>query len=121
MWVGGGGGELYQRGGRGAESLNPFSPRRGMPIVRPLHLCAAAACPPARMTLCSCRGLISSIGLMPVTFILPPIMWIRARRPGGAELALNCGIIASCSLIALLSFVGSLRNILVLAGEAGIL
>ena len=58
---------------------------------------------------------------MPVTFILPPIMWIRARRPAGAELALNCVIIASCSLIALLSFVGSLRNILVLAGEAGIL
>lgn len=53
----------------------------------------------------------------PITFILPPIMWIKARAPTGAELALNLVIAASCSLIALLSLIGSARNIAVLAGE----
>lgn len=60
------------------------------------------------------RGLISSVGLMPITFILPPVMWIRARRPRGAELALNLVIAGSCSVIAALSLVGSARNIAVL-------
>lgn len=52
---------------------------------------------------------------MPITFILPPVMWIRARRPRGAELALNLVIAGSCAVIALLSLVGSARNIAVLA------
>jgi len=54
---------------------------------------------------------------MPITFILPPIMWIRARKPTGAELALNVTIAAVCSIIAALSFVGSVRNIAVLASD----
>ncbi|KAI3427219.1 hypothetical protein D9Q98_007154 [Chlorella vulgaris] len=65
-------------------------------------------------------GLISSVGLMPITFILPPVMWIKARRPVGAELAINIIIAATCSVIALLSLVGSARNIAVLASEFSI-
>ncbi len=52
---------------------------------------------------------------MPVTFILPPAMWLKARRPAGAELWANVAILALCSGIALLSFVGSVRNIVVSA------
>ena len=66
------------------------------------------------------RGHISSIGLMPVTFILPPIMWLRARSPGGAERALCLLIIVACSIIAVLSFIGSARNIAVLASQSGL-
>ncbi|KAL4442421.1 hypothetical protein ABPG77_005005 [Micractinium sp. CCAP 211/92] len=62
-------------------------------------------------------GLISSVGLMPITFILPPVMWIRARQPRGAELALNLVIAGTCSVIALLSLIGSARNIAVLAAD----
>jgi len=58
-------------------------------------------------------GLIASIGLMPITFILPPLLWITARSPGGAELALNVGIAAASSLLAVLAFIGSTRNIIV--------
>ncbi|PRW51175.1 Lysine histidine transporter 1 [Chlorella sorokiniana] len=65
-------------------------------------------------------GLISSIGLMPVTFILPPVMWLRARSPGGAERALCLLIIAACSIIAALSLVGSARNIAMLASQFGL-
>ena len=68
----------------------------------------------------SCRGLISSVGLMPITFILPPIMWIRARQPQDAELALCWTIAVSCAVVAALSFVGSARNIVVLAGGFGV-
>ena len=50
---------------------------------------------------------------MPVTFILPPIMWVVSRKPRGAELALNLFIAGFCSLIALLSLIGSMRNIVV--------
>ena len=58
-------------------------------------------------------GLISSVGLMPVTFILPPIMWIVATRPRGRELAVNVAIAGVSSVVALLSLVGSVRNIAV--------
>jgi hypothetical protein len=47
-------------------------------------------------------------------------MWIKARRPVGAELAINIIIAATCSVIALLSLVGSARNIAVLASEFSI-
>ena len=57
---------------------------------------------------------------MPITFILPPIMWIRARQPQGAELALCWTIAVSCAVVAALSFVGSARNIVVLAGGFGV-
>jgi hypothetical protein len=57
---------------------------------------------------------------MPITFILPPIMWIKARSPRGAELALNLGIAGVCTIIAALSFVGSVRNIAVLASQFSI-
>ncbi len=57
---------------------------------------------------------------MPVTFILPPIMWMRARSPAGAERALCLLIVVACSIIAALSFVGSARNIAVLASQFGL-
>lgn len=97
---------------------------RSPPRPLAMRLCVRSAYV-AAVTLVACllpffgelMGLISSIGLMPITFILPPIMWIKARAPTGAELALNLVIAASCSLIALLSLIGSARNIAVLAGE----
>ncbi len=58
--------------------------------------------------------------MQPITFILPPLMWIKARSPAGAELALNLCIAGSCSVIALLSLIGSARNIVVLASEFSI-
>lgn len=58
-------------------------------------------------------GLIASIGLMPITFILPPLLWVSARRPQGAELVLCLSIAGVTSILALLAFVGSLRNIIV--------
>ena len=63
------------------------------------------------------QGIISSIGLMPVTFILPPIFWVKARRPRGLELAANVVLIAFSSGVALLSLVGSVRNIAVSASQ----
>ena len=54
---------------------------------------------------------------MPITFILPPIMWLRARSPTGAERALCLLIAGACSVIAALSLVGSARNIAVLASQ----
>ena len=66
-------------------------------------------------------GLIASIGLMPVTFILPPLLWISATRPRGFELAVCASIAACATVLALLAFVGSLRNILVDASHYSIL
>lgn len=65
-------------------------------------------------------GLISSIGLMPVTFILPPLMWIKARKPSGFELAANVFILTFSIGVAALSLVGSMRNIIVSASEYGV-
>lgn len=48
-------------------------------------------------------------------------MWLRARQPGGAERAACLLIAGSCSVIAALSFVGSARNIVVLAMESSVL
>eukprot|EP00887_Chlorella_sp_A99_P007119 scaffold2.g7119.t1 len=61
-------------------------------------------------------GLIS-VGLMPITFILPPIMWIKHKRPRGLELWANVVIAGSSAIAALFSLVGSFRNILVHASQ----
>jgi hypothetical protein len=59
-------------------------------------------------------GLIASIGLMPVTFILPPLLWISSGRSRNQfEMALNAGIAAGSVILALLAFVGSTRNLIV--------
>lgn len=59
-------------------------------------------------------GLIASIGLMPVTFILPPLLWISSGRcRGRSEAALNAGIAGGSIVLAVLAFVGSLRNLIV--------
>ena len=58
-------------------------------------------------------GLIASIGLMPISFILPPLLYISARRPQSAELVLCLGIASMTTVIAVLAFVGSVRNIIV--------
>jgi hypothetical protein len=50
---------------------------------------------------------------MPITFILPPLLWITARRPRGAELAACAAIAGATTLLAALAFVGSSRNIAV--------
>ena len=57
-------------------------------------------------------GLIASVGLMPITFILPPLLWISSRRPTGAEFWVNAVIAGSCTLLALIALVGSMRNII---------
>lgn len=66
-------------------------------------------------------GLIASIGLMPVTFILPPIMWLAVKKRMGMERWVNIGIIAGCSALAVLAFIGSTRNIIVDAKHFDIL
>jgi len=57
-------------------------------------------------------GLIASVGLMPITFILPPLLWISSRRPTGAEFWVNAVIAGSCTLLAFVALVGSMRNII---------
>lgn len=66
-------------------------------------------------------GLIASIGLMPVTFILPPIMWLAVKKRVGMERWINISIIGGCSVLALLAFIGSTRNIAVDAKNFDIL
>jgi hypothetical protein len=61
--------------------------------------------------------LIASIGLMPITFILPSLLWISSRRPEGVELWVNVVIAGGSSLLALVAFVGSVRNIIHDASE----
>jgi hypothetical protein len=58
-------------------------------------------------------GLIASIGLMPITFILPPLLWVSSRSPQRAEKILCLSIAGATSLLAVLSFIGSMRNIIV--------
>jgi hypothetical protein len=62
-------------------------------------------------------GLIASIGLMPVTFILPPLLWISSRKPTGIEFWVNAVIAAGSVALALVAFVGSARNIIHDASE----
>ena len=57
-------------------------------------------------------GLIASVGLMPITFILPPLLWISSRRPTGAEFWVNAVIAGGSVLLALVALVGSMRNII---------
>jgi amino acid permease len=58
-------------------------------------------------------GLIAAVGLMPITFILPPLLWVSSRKPQGGERVLCLGIALVTFILALLSFVGSMRNIIV--------
>lgn len=62
-------------------------------------------------------GLIASIGLMPVTFILPPLLWISSRKPTGIEFWVNAAIAAGSVALAVVAFVGSARNIIHDASE----
>lgn len=62
-------------------------------------------------------GLIASIGLMPVTFILPPLLWISSRKPTGIEFWVNAVIAAGSVALAIVAFIGSLRNIIHDASE----
>lgn len=62
-------------------------------------------------------GLIASIGLMPVTFILPPLLWISSRKPTGIEFWVNAGIALGSIVLAVVAFVGSARNIVHDASE----
>lgn len=57
-------------------------------------------------------GLIASVGLMPITFILPPLLWISSRRPTGVEYWTNAAIAGGSTLLALVALVGSMRNII---------
>ena len=66
-------------------------------------------------------GLIASIGLMPVTFILPPVMWLAVEKRVGMEKWVNIVIVGGCSVLALLAFIGSTRNIVVDAKNFDIL
>lgn len=59
------------------------------------------------------QGIISSIGLIPMSFVFPSLFWVVSQRPGGFVLAFNLLIILSCTAVAALSLVGSVRNIIV--------
>jgi len=58
-------------------------------------------------------GLIASVGLMPITFILPPLLWVTSRSVSRNEKLLCYSIAVASSLLALLSLIGSMRNIIV--------
>ena len=65
-------------------------------------------------------GLIAAVGLIPITFVIPPLLWLTVRRPTGAERAANVALAGGCSLLALLALAGSVRNIAVsLAARGG--
>jgi amino acid permease len=57
-------------------------------------------------------GLIASVGLMPITFILPPLLWISSRKPTGTEFWVNATIAGGSSILGLIALVGSMRNII---------
>ncbi|KDD73012.1 hypothetical protein H632_c2628p0, partial [Helicosporidium sp. ATCC 50920] len=56
-------------------------------------------------------GIIASIGLVPVTFVLPPAFWLASQAPGRASKAFALVVMGSCTVVALLSLIGSTRNI----------
>lgn len=58
-------------------------------------------------------GLIASIGLVPVTFILPPLMWLSLEKRSGIEFYSNVVIISMSVILAVLAFIGSTYNIVV--------
>ncbi len=65
-------------------------------------------------------GLIAAVGLIPITFVIPPLLWLTMRRPKGAERAANVALAGACSLLAALALAGSVRNIAVsLAARGG--
>lgn len=66
-------------------------------------------------------GLIASIGLMPITFIIPSLLWISAKKPRGIELVLNVLIALAMTVLAVLAFIGSVRNIVVDAKRYSVL
>jgi len=49
---------------------------------------------------------------MPITFILPSLLWISSRNPRGFELWINVAIAGLSIILAILAFVGSMRNII---------
>ena len=62
-------------------------------------------------------GLIGAIGFLPMTFIIPAVMWLIARRTNMVEKCWNLLIIVVFTIVALLSFVGAMRNIIVHASS----
>eukprot|EP00892_Ulva_mutabilis_P009858 jgi/Ulvmu1/7244/UM035_0031.1 len=58
-------------------------------------------------------GLIGAIGFIPMTFIMPNVLWILSQtgRPK-YEKALNIGIASLFSILGVLSFIGSLASII---------
>jgi amino acid permease len=98
------------------EKYRPHQPPR--PVVLRLILRSAFVC---GTTLVAClvpffgelMGLIAAVGLMPITFILPPLLWVSSRKPQGAERVVCISIAVVTSILALLSLIGSMRNIIV--------
>ncbi|KAL6771725.1 hypothetical protein ACKKBG_A27570 [Auxenochlorella protothecoides x Auxenochlorella symbiontica] len=58
-------------------------------------------------------GIIASLGLIPMTFVLPCVMWLVSQQPRGAERALNYAIAGGCGVLAILALIGSTRNVIV--------
>lgn len=81
--------------------------------VRSLYVAAVTAVAVAVPFFAEVMGIISSLGLVPMTFVLPPVMWLVSERPRGMERLLNIGIATSCGLLALLALIGSTRNVIV--------
>ncbi|CAK0780427.1 hypothetical protein CVIRNUC_005050 [Coccomyxa viridis] len=62
-------------------------------------------------------GLVGSIGLMPLTFLIPPALWIKAREPRGVELWLNIALMGTYGVAGVLAAIGSIHNIVLHANE----
>ena len=58
-------------------------------------------------------GIFSSLGLIPMSFVLPCVFWLVAVRPRGLEKWLNIAIATSCGVLSLLSLIGGTRNVIV--------
>ncbi|KAL3150737.1 hypothetical protein ABBQ32_000519 [Trebouxia sp. C0010 RCD-2024] len=86
-------------------------PRLMRAVVRSLYVALTtfvAICLPFFADL---MGLIGAAGFTPMTFILPCIFWIKARKPQGIVFWVNIMIIVVYSLGGLLAAVGSIRQI----------
>jgi hypothetical protein len=58
-------------------------------------------------------GLIASIGLVPISFTLPALLWLSAAPRKGREWWLNVVIAGGSGALAVLALIGSVRNIIV--------
>ncbi|BDA43177.1 Lysine histidine transporter-like 1 [Coccomyxa sp. Obi] len=62
-------------------------------------------------------GLVGSLGLMPLTFLLPPALWIKATKPRGPELWFNVALMVVYGIAGVLAAIGSVYNIVIHAHE----